>query len=303
MELRQLLYAVTITEEKSFSKAAEKLHLAQPSLSQQIAKLEKEIGVVLFERSSSPIRLTYAGERFFEKAVRILDQMDHLKKEMEDVADLTRGDLTIGCLPITGAHILPLVLPVYKEKYPGIQIKLVEEKTAELEQMTARGAAELSLLWLPVQDPNLEWIEMVREEICLAVPPGHPLSGAGEVEVGALKEEPFIMLKQGQGFRHLALNWCMEAGFAPRIVFESSNIETVQALVAAGMGVAFIPKMITRPAAQEFIPNYLSLVSPRPFRTLVLAYKRGRYLSRAAHAFQQTVKEVLLTGEKVSGWI
>ncbi|AMA73270.1 MULTISPECIES: LysR family transcriptional regulator [Aneurinibacillus] len=292
MEFRQLLYAVTIAEEKSFSKAAEKLHLAQPSLSQQIAKLEKELDVILFERSSST-RLTDAGERFYESATRILDAVEQLKKEMQDMVELEKGTLTVGSLPITGAHILPLVLPVFKRKYPGIQVRLVEEPTLVLEQLTARGTTEMSLLSLPIQEPNLEWEPILEEEICLAVPPDHPLSRRKEVEIRELNAEAFIMLKKGQGFRTLAAKWCEEAGFVPQVVFESSNIETVQSLVAAGMGIAFVPRMITRFSKEEMLPVYVSLRDPTPRRTLVIAYRRGRYRSRASRAFLSTVKEVL----------
>ncbi|WP_047151194.1 LysR family transcriptional regulator [Aneurinibacillus tyrosinisolvens] len=293
MELRQLLYAVRIAEEQSFSKAAEKLHLAQPSLSQQIAKLERELGIILFERSTNTLKLTYAGERFFESAVKILDQVEQLKKEMEDVAELKRGTLTVGSLPITGTHILPLVLPIFKKNYPGVEVKLIEEATRTLEQLTARGTTEMSLLTLPVQDPHLEWEEIWQEEIFLAVPPDHPLSGEKEVAVKELKNEAFIMLKKGQGFRTLAAKWCEEAGFTPRVVFESSNIETVKSLVAAGMGIAYVPSMMTRHQKAGLSPAYLSLRNPRPFRTLVMAYRRGRYRSQAGQAFLKTIKEVL----------
>jgi LysR family hydrogen peroxide-inducible transcriptional activator len=298
MEVRQLLYAVTIAEEKSFSRAADKLHLAQPSLSQQIAKLERELDVILFERSTTSIRLTDAGERFYESAIKILDSIEQLKKEMQDMTELEKGGLTVGSLPITGAHILPLVLPVFKKKYPGIQVRLVEEATLALEQLTARGKAEMSLLTLPIQDPNLEWEEIMEEEICLAVPPDHQLACREEVDVRELENEPFIMLKKGQGFRTLAAKWCEEAGFIPHVVFESSNIETVQSLVAAGMGIAFVPKMITRLSKETMSPQYVTLRNPAPSRTLVMAYRRGRYHSRASRAFLATVKEVLAAMEQ-----
>ncbi|MFT9846139.1 LysR family transcriptional regulator [Aneurinibacillus sp. REN35] len=300
MEIRQLLYAVTIAEEKSFSRAADKLHLAQPSLSQQIAKLEKEIGVILFERSTSALRLTDAGERFYESAVKILDSVEQIKKEMQDMAELEKGELTVGSLPITGAHILPLVLPVFKEKYPGIQVRLVEEATQVLELLTARGKAEMSLLSLPLADDTLEWEEILEEEICLAVPPQHPLSRKERIEIRELKDETFIMLKKGQGFRNLAQRWCEDAGFSPRVVFESSNIETVQSLVAAGMGIAFVPKMVTRWSRETLTPVYIALHNPIPRRTLVMAYRRGRYRSRASQAFLATVKEVLAAMEQSS---
>ncbi|GED13639.1 LysR family transcriptional regulator [Aneurinibacillus migulanus] len=300
MELRQLLYAVTIAEEKSFSRAADKLHLAQPSLSQQIAKLEKEINIILFERSTSSIRLTDAGERFYESASKILDSIEQLKKEMQDMAELEKGGLTVGSLPITGAHILPLVLPVFKKKYPGIQVRLIEEATRALEQLTARGKTEMSLLSLPLADPNLEWEPILEEEICLAVPPDHPLSQREDAEIRELKDEAFIMLKKGQGFRTLASGWCEDAGFVPRVVFESSNIETVQSLVAAGMGIAFVPKMVTRLSTEPLLPRYVALRNPTPCRTLVMAYRRGRYRSRASRVFLDTVQEVLVAMEQAS---
>jgi LysR family hydrogen peroxide-inducible transcriptional activator len=298
MELRQLLYAVTIADERSFSKAAEKLHLAQPSLSQQIAKLEKELDVILFERSTSSLRLTDAGERFYASAVAILDSVEQLKKEMQDIAELEKGWLTVGSLPITGAHLLPLVLPEFKQKYPGVQVRLIEEPTLVLEQLTARGKAEMSLLSLPIQDANLAWEPILEEEIYLAVPPEHPLSQRAEVDIGELKEESFIMLKKGQGFRNLATKWCAEAGFVPHVVFESSNIETVQSLVAAGMGIAFVPQMVTRLAREGMRPAYIALRNPTPSRTLVMAYRRGRYRSRASQVFLETVQEVLTSMEQ-----
>lgn len=293
MELRQLQYAIKIAEERSFSKAADLLHLAQPSLSQQIIKLEKELGVRLFERETSPLRLTYAGERFLDTSHKIIDLIEQLKKEMEDVAALGGGMLTLGSLPITGAHIMPLVLPVFKEKYPGIEIRLMEETTKNLEQLTARGATDMSILTLPIQENNLEWDEILQEEICLAVPRNHPLSQQEEVNLSSLHDEPFILLKKGQGFRYLSVKWCEEAGFVPRVVFESTNIETVQSLVAAGMGIAFVPHMVTRHRNSEFLPVYIRLTEPRPFRTLVMAHRKGRYQSKASLAFLEIMKKVL----------
>lgn len=295
MELRQLLYAIKIAEEKSFSKAAEQLHLAQPSLSQQIIKLEKELGVRLFERETIPLRPTYAGERFIETAHKVLDLIEQLKKEMEDMETLGGGLLTIGSLPITGAHIIPLVLPVFKNKYPGIEIRLVEETTSHLELLTARGSTDMSILSLPVQETNLEWEEILEEEICLAVPKDHPLRGEKEVDLRMLKDESFILLKKGQGFRHLSVKWCEEAGFVPRVVFESTNIETVQSLIAGGMGIGFVPRMVTRQKYNELTPIYIPFKEPKPFRTLVMAYRKGRYRSKASIAFLETMKEVMFS--------
>lgn len=294
MEFRQLQYVIQIAKEKNFSRAAEKLHIAQPSLSQQLSKLEKEIGVLLFRRTTNSVELTHAGSVFVEKAQNILDSIEQLKQELDDLAHMRKGKLVVGSLPITGSHVLPLVLPVFGKRYPEIEVVLVEDSSTRLEQLTASGQTDLSLLSLPLQEPSLTWEPIIDEEICLAVPPEHGLAKRSEpVHLSDLAAEPFIILKKGQGFRQIVLELCEGAGFEPRVVFESGNIETVQSLVAAGMGIAFVPKMVTRAKWSEFAPVYLSLAPPTPSRTLVIASRKGRYLSKAAEAFIETMKSTV----------
>lgn len=348
MELRQLQYVAQIAAEKNFSRAAEKLHIAQPSLSQQLSKLEQEIGVLLFRRTTNVVELTHAGAAFVDKAQRILDAVEQLKQEMDDFAHMRKGKLVVGSLSITGSHILPLVLPVFQAQYPEIEVVLIEDTTSRLEQLAASGQTDLCLLSLPLREPTLECVPLIEEEIWLAVPPqhrlvvpeagdsgskqsgsrgGNKLSGDGNkqsregdaagtspavavpaastapsalrspvcarVEISELREEPFIILKRGQGFRELTLDLCRQSGFEPKIVFESSNIETIQSLVAAGMGIAFVPRMVTRARWSTFAPAYLPLAQPAPSRTLVIASRKGRYLSKAADAFIRTLRTTL----------
>ncbi|CAH1195994.1 Hydrogen peroxide-inducible genes activator [Paenibacillus plantiphilus] len=294
MEFRQLQYVIQIAKEKNFSRAAEKLHIAQPSLSQQLSKLEKEIGVLLFRRTTNSVELTHAGSVFVEKAQNILDSIEQLKQELDDLAHMRKGKLVVGSLPITGSHVLPLVLPVFGKRYPEIEVVLVEDSSSRLEQLTASGQTDLSLLSLPLQEPSLTWEAIIDEEICLAVPPEHGLAKRSEpVQLSDLAAEPFIILKKGQGFRQIVLELCEGAGFEPRVVFESGNIETVQSLVAAGMGIACVPKMVTRAKWSEFAPVYLGIAPPTPSRTLVIASRKGRYLSKAAEAFIETMKSTV----------
>ncbi|RJE90098.1 LysR family transcriptional regulator [Paenibacillus sp. 1011MAR3C5] len=292
MELRQLNYVIQIANEKNFSRAADKLHIAQPSLSQQLSKLEQELGVLLFRRTTNSVELTQAGKVFVEKSQTILDTVEQLKQEMDDMAQMRRGRLVVGTLPITGSHVLPLVLPAFGAQYPQIEVVLVEETTAKLEQLTASGGTDLSLLSLPLIDSSLTYEPYLEEEIWLAVPPQHKLVSRQEpIEISELSAEPFIGLKRGQGFRQITVELCEAVGFTPQIVFESSNIETVQSLVAGGMGIAFVPRMLTRTGG-DFAPVYLKLKS-RPTRTLVVASRKGRYLSKAAQAFITTLNETI----------
>ena len=293
MEFRQLGYAVQIYNEKNFSRAAEKLHIAQPSLSQQLAKLEKELGVPLFHRTTNAVEPTHAGEIFVTKAQVILDLVEQLRSEMNDISNLRKGKLVVGTLPITGSHILPIVLPEFAKRHPGIEISLVEDTSANLEHLTSSGAVDISLLSLPIEEPTLDYRPYTTEEILLAVPEAHPLAARIEpIPVRELTNEAFVVLKKGQGFRQIAQDICAEAGFAPRIVFESSNIETVQSLVAAGMGVAFIPSMVAESKKGRYVPVYKALTDPAPSRTLVIAERRGRYFTKAAEAFIDTLMEV-----------
>jgi LysR family hydrogen peroxide-inducible transcriptional activator len=295
MELRQLQYAIQIAIERNFSRAAEKLHIAQPSLSQQLSKLEKEIGVLLFQRSTNSVELTHAGSLFVEKSQKILDMVEQLKKEMEDISQMKKGRLVVGSMPITGSTILPFVVPVFQAAYPDIEITLVEETSSNLETLTMNGQTDISLLSLPLREDSLVYETLLEEEIVLAVPPLHRLAASKEpIRIEQLEKEAFIALKKGQGFRKLTLELCQKAGITPNIVFESSNMETVQSLVAAGMGIGFVPYLISKRSFSELSPIHLTLEG-RPTRTLVIAYRKGRYISKAAEAFVSTMKEVMRT--------
>lgn len=296
-----MMYAIQIAAERNFSRAAEKLHIAQPSLSQQLSKLEKELGVLLFKRSTNSVELTHAGTVFVNKAQQILDMSEQLKREMYDLADLRKGRVVVGSVPVTGAHVLPDVLPAFRAAYPDIEVVLVEETSKKLEELTVSGATDVCLLSLPISDPALAYQPVIEEGIWLAVPPDHALAAVADrgaaVPLGRLRDEPFILLKKGQGFRAIAHELCERGGFEPGIVFESGNIETVQALVAAGMGIAFVPHMVIRRDWAGRAPVYLQLEG-KPTRTLVLAHRKGRYLSNAAEAFIQSFTDTLRSADR-----
>lgn len=297
MEFRQLQYTLQIAEERNFSRAADKLHIAQPSLSQQLSKLEKELGVLLFQRNTSTVELTHAGESFISHARKIVDAVEQLRQEMDDISQLRKGRVVVGSMPITGSHLLPYVLPAFKEAYPDIQISLFEDTSLNLEKLTAGGGTDLSLLSLPLEEASLTYEPIGEERIDLAVPPGHALASLASLNraehMAMLKDEPFIVLKKGQGLRTLTIDMCRQAGFEPNVVFESNNIETIQSLVAAGMGITIVPRFIARAKRSELIPVYIPIDNPVPSRTLVIAYRKGRYLSKAAEAFIETFKHVL----------
>lgn len=304
MDFRQLQYMLKVAEERSFSKAAQKLYIAQPSLSQFIQKLEQQLGVELFDRSSTPLRLTYAGELYVETAKRILDLNDQLSQQMEDAANSKKGRLTIGLSPFRSAYILPKVLPLFHEKFPGIEIVLVEGTSTELEDFAMKGTTDICIMTLPIEDKLYSYEPILTEEILVAMSPNHSLHTKINMKLDSklhrpvinlklLSEEPFIMLKQNQKLRQIAVNLCKQAGFKPKVVLESKSIETIHALALAGIGITLIPDSLTWSLHKPDQPIYYSIEELDARRTLVAAYRKGRYLSVAARAFIEMMKNIL----------
>ncbi|WP_379969329.1 LysR family transcriptional regulator [Ectobacillus sp. sgz5001026] len=308
MELRLLQYALEVYRKRSFTKAAVSLHIAQPSLSQQIRKLEEEIGVCLFYRGHGPVVLTPEGIRFIEKAEQIIRAHDDLLREMHESNEGVGSELTIGVPAVTGGHVLPPLIQAYLERYPQVKVHLIEESTEELEHLTVRGIVDLSVLPLPIESNRLVTRSMLTETLLLAIPREEKNWMSEEVRfivnsvdenvqvaekmlpLAAVNESPFILLKQGFGFRRVVLDLCAESGFQPQVAFMTSNIETAQSLVASGLGVTIVPKMVMRQNL-KLNPLYVPLDS-HPTRTLVFTYLGERYLSLTARTFMDVFDEV-----------
>jgi DNA-binding transcriptional LysR family regulator len=296
MDFRQLQYMMMVAEEKSFSKAASKLYIAQPSLSQYIQKLEQQLGVQLFDRSTNPLRLTYAGELYVETAKKILDLKDQLAQQMEDIADLKKGRLIIGVSSFRTTYIMPKILPLFHESFPGIEVVLLEGTSSELEDAAIKGTTDISITTLPISEDLYSYEIVLSEEILLAISANHPRFSQyahSKINLNELREEPFILLKQNQKLHQIALNLCKQSGFKPRIVLESESIEAAHALAAAGMGITFVPDTLAKFSRHTAPPLYFSIEELTPVRQLVVAYRKGRYLSKAAIEFINLTKEVL----------
>lgn len=292
MELHHLRYFVAVARHRSFTRAAREHHVAQPSLSQQIRRLEEELGAPLFDRTPGQVRLTPVGEVLLPRAERILAEAEAALQEVRESLGLRRGQVVVGTTPISGSHVLPPAVAEFRRRFPGVTVTLIEESTATLLDLTRRGEADLSLVTYPVNDPDLDVSPLITEDLLLAVPPGHRLAAqAAPVPLAAAAGQPFILLKEGMGFRYVTLAACAAAGFQPEQVFESSHIETVQALVAVGMGVALVPRM-TMVRDRTPAPVFLELAPPRPTRTLALAWRQDRYLPEAARAFMEVLRQV-----------
>jgi len=288
MEMQQIRYVVAVARTGNFSRAAEQCHVAQPSLSQQIQKLEDELGERLFDRMNREVKLTPHGESFLHRAIRIMEEVDSAKREAGEARDLLRGTLTIGVLPTIAPYVLPEVMAEFVEKFPGVKIVVEEDTTARLLKLLHEYEIDFAVASQPIRGEEMEVRELFSEELLLAVPPGHPLARKRTVTAASLKNERLIVMKDGHCLGDQVLGFCDRRDVKPRISFRSSQIETIQALVASGLGISLIPSMAAREHRKD-LPQYRSFQSPKPSRKIVAVWPKQRPPRRAAAEFLKVV--------------
>jgi DNA-binding transcriptional LysR family regulator len=288
MEMQQLRYVVAVARTGNFSRAAEQCHVSQPSLSQQILKLEGELGERLFDRLKREAKLTRHGQAFLRHAIKVLDEVDAAKRGAKDATGLLRGTLIIGILPTIAPYLLPKVMSEFIAKYPGMEIIVQEDTTAQLLKLALAYEIDVALASQPIQDERLEVRELFSEELLLALPPGHPLACKRRVTAADLEGESLIVMKEGHCLGDQVLGFCDRRDVKPKISFRSAQLETVQTLVAAGLGISLVPAMATRNERKD-LPKYRSFQAPRPRRKIVAAWPRQRPPGRAAGEFLKIV--------------
>jgi LysR family hydrogen peroxide-inducible transcriptional activator len=285
VELFQLRYFAAAARHLNFSRAAEECCIAQPSLSQQIANLEKEVGASLFVRQGRSVRLTDAGRVLQEHAERILAQEAAARRAVRAVTGLERGQLTLWTLPTPGQHLLPPYLARFRQAYPGIEIRVREAVPARaIGEAVAAGRADLGVIHLPGVVPGLAMRELMTEEMAVVAPAGHPLTRrTSPPALADLADEDFVWVPEGTTEEHPIYAACLAAGFRPRIACVSGSASGMQALVAAGLGIALLPRLALHPPEGAEV---VELAPPRPTRTLALVWQEDGMLSHAAAAFR-----------------
>ena len=281
MEMHQLRYMVAVARTGNFSRAAEQCRVAQPSLSQQIMKLEEELGERLFDRLKRETKLTPAGDAFLRRAVRILEEVDAAKREATDAKALPCGVVTMGVLPTIAPYLLPKILTAFTDKFPSVEIVIQEDTTARLLRHLHAYEIDFALASLPIQNERLAVRALFSEELLLALPPGHPLARKRTVGVADLEGERLIVMQAGHCLGDQVLRFCDRRDLHPKISFRSAQLETIQALVSAGLGISLIPAMAVQPARAD-APVYRSLRAPRPDRKIVALWPKQRPPGRAA---------------------
>jgi LysR family hydrogen peroxide-inducible transcriptional activator len=290
MEMHQLRYVVAVAGTRNFSRAAEQCHVSQPSLSQQIQKLENELGERLFDRLKRQVKLTTVGENFVQRAAHILEEAETASREARDVQGLIHGTVAIGVLPTIAPYLLPRVIAAFAKKYPGLEVVVNEETTAQLLKLASTCEIDFAIVSLPIHDDHFVKETLLTEELLLAVPPGHLLAKRRSVGTADLETERFILMKEGHCLGDQVLRFCNRRDFQPQVSLRSTQIETIKALVRAGLGISLIPAMAVE-STKGASPIYRSLGHPQPKRDICVVWPRNHPPGVAGQALLRVLRE------------
>jgi LysR family hydrogen peroxide-inducible transcriptional activator len=288
MELHQLRYFCAVVETGSFSRAAEHSHVSQPSLSQQILKLEAELGARLFDRLGRSVRLTEVGKTFLPRARAVLHELEAARGDVVESKDSVSGPVTVGVIPTVAPYFLPAVLAAFSKRFPESAVTVVEEITAALLERLRAGTIDIAVLALPIRGHEFESVPLLTESLFAALPKRHPLCRRTAIALRDLRKEPFLLLRDGHCFRENAIAACDRARVSPQVVFESGQFSSLLGLVGAGVGVSLVPAMAVDRRSQV---RFVRISDPTATRTIGALTLRGRSLSRAHHAFLSSLRQ------------
>jgi LysR family transcriptional regulator, hydrogen peroxide-inducible genes activator len=290
MEIHQLRYFVAVADLGSFTRAAEKCLVAQPSLSQQVIKLERELRQPLFERLGRTVRLTEAGRALYAQAVGVLAAVDDIRERVTAATAPGSGTINVGAIPTIAPYLLPPLLRSYRKRFPRANLALHENLT----EFTVRGCLEGEfdvgvIASLPESD-LLHSEPLFDEELLLALPAKHPLVKKRTITLEDVAGEPFVLMNEIHCLGEQIMGFCKQQGCLPAIRCRSAQLLTIQELVALGHGVSLIPAM-SRAMDRGRRCEYRSLADPKPTRTIRLIWHKDRYQSPLVKAFIETLRQ------------
>lgn len=282
MEIHQLRYFCAVAETGSFTRAAEREQIAQPSLSQQIIKLEEELGVRLFDRLGRTVRLTDMGQIFLPRARVILNELKAAKEEVADKQFLASGPVCVGVIPTIAPYFLPSRINAFCRKFPEASIAVVEDVTARLMDRLRAGLVDMAIMALPIRGHDLECFPLLTERLYAILPKDHKLARRSSIMLKELKTEPFLLLRDDHCFRETAMEVCKRARILPRVIFESGQFSSIVAMVGSGMGISIVPEMALE---RRTDCSFVLVDDERASRTIGIALLKGHYLTGVQRAF------------------
>lgn len=297
MNLRDLKYLLALADHKHFGRAAAACFVSQPTLSTQIRKLEAELGVSLVERAPRKVMLTPAGRDAAERARRIVAEVEQMKEGARRSQDPEAGAVRLGMFPTLGPYLLPHVIPGIRERFPNLELLLVEEKSDVLLARLQEGKLDAALLALPIQDDQLHCQFLFDEPFVLAVPGGHPLALRDTLGLGELSQHKLLLLEDGHCLREQAMEVCRLSGANEKSEFRATSLETLRQMVAANVGMTLLPMLAVKPpVAQSQNIHLLSFSDSHPSRRIAMLWRRssamGGFLLELSKLFSELPAEL-----------
>ncbi len=288
MEFHQLRYFCAVAKAANFTRAAEQLGISQPSLSQQIGRLEKQLSAPLFVRLGRTVRLTPYGEALLPRALKILKDISETKSSLSNLQEGTRGVLRVGVIPTIMPYLIAPRIQDFQSKFPDLEIKLSEKITGRIVEDVQAGQLDLAVLSLPISNPDLVCSELFREALFLAVGESHPLATKKVVGLEELGHERLLLLREGHCFRENVMTACTRANAQVESVFESDQLGSIFPLVASGFGITLIPAM----AADCALRCVTIPVSPGSVRRVGYIRSRRQFIGKPMRAFVQWLRAI-----------
>ena len=285
MDIRQIACFAEVAQQLNVTRAAEKLHISQPSLSKTIKNLESELGTPLFYRGAHQLELTDAGEAFLINAKKVLDSFDNLTSELNDVVDLKKGEIKIGIPPIIGAAFFAALISRYKETYPSIDLLLTEVGSNTIRQGVSEGEIDIGLVCnLPAKKENLEIIQLLKDPLMLMVHKDHPLATRTAIDFVEIEKEPLILYRHDFSLHDRIMAACASHGFEPKVVCESSQKDFMIEMVGAKLGVTLLPSRICSQIENDQLVA-IPFVRPEVNLELGMIWNKDKYLPYAVREF------------------
>jgi DNA-binding transcriptional LysR family regulator len=300
MDFRELQYIVSIAKHQNITRASEEVFVTQPTLSKFVQTLENYLGQPIFRRLGNKFLLTYAGERYVEKAKVMLGIKRELEQELADIMKENIGELKIAFPIMRGTYMLPRTLPEFSKEFPKVKITVKEANSAALEDMILEGEIDIAFFTLPIKHQDITYDIIKDEEVVLVMSPSHPLAGNGIekteckypwFDITKLKDETFIMQRVDQRTRHITDHFLHDMNFVPKAALEIHNILASVELAAGGYGITFVTETHLRHMHLKEKPVCFSFGDPRTMTCFVAAYREGIYLPNYAQRYIQIVRD------------
>lgn len=290
MEVHQLDYFIAVAETGSFSRAAERCHVAQPSLSQQIKKLEQEIGQPLFNRSRKGVSLTEAGQLLLPRAHAILAEIQNIRPNLEREVQEGKGKVSVGFIPTVAPFVLPRVIRSFRTLYPGATLAVHEDLTQALVSGLIEGSLDVAITSLPVHHPLIETDELLTETLMVAIPREHLAAQSADLTVHELERYPFIALSEMHCLGEQVRAFCSQQNVDLQIVCHTAQLSTVQSCVVLGLGISLVPQALAVSDDSGQVV-YRRVTDAVPQRKIAAAWYVRRRLSFLARELIRLVRQ------------